>query len=63
MGDKTHNPEKRAFKGKSYKKDGTKKGGKTIKEMVDRVSEADLLAAESLDPYWDGDEPEPEDGY
>jgi hypothetical protein len=65
MGDKTHNPEKRAFKGKSYKKDGTKKGGKTIKEMVDRVSEADLLAAEALDPYWglDGDEPEPEDGY
>ena len=35
MGDKTHNPEKR----KSYKKDGNKKGGKTIKETKEASTE------------------------
>ena len=39
MGDKTHNPEKRSFKGKSYKKDGNKKGGKTIKETKEASTE------------------------
>jgi hypothetical protein len=46
MGNKTHNPEKRTFRGKSYKKDGNKKGGKTIKEAKEsntKLADIDLF--------------------
>ena len=39
MGSKRHNPERKVFKGRSYKKDGTKKGGKTIKQMFEDLSD------------------------